>query len=452
MKTNTIAAIAAMLVLAALFFAPATAEMMWAEQQPVNLNSELGKIIVTNDGHTAIASSESASNSRCPWIIDYKRTEIGDGMAEYTIKLKVGHGKYDTITISNFVRETSPYKTSATKAMDISPGQSLTSKLYRDRAIELAEDGDISVFVIGKREDNIPPNLLSESELNAVTKKWNMNTVLQDTYYAILVSRIQTAALSGTSIGNIKVVGWGHSLGAKIWDNYDKKDYDQKPFGDISLLTSVDMVMKYDPIYQNLINAQKIEYESIKQEMDGGKYYSDEGATSLYITALAYNPETANEKSELPGLSDYTNLQVFRLMNFATYQFGETITPGFQYLAGDFNGLYDVNEQKMMTVVLNGGVVPYTPRFYDLEVAGQLGEVPEFQTNIDKTDTPIVYFGLKGGVDYYGEYLPRETGKIKDFLIRTAWYSAGGHASIIFEESEKVDQFWRDTAWIVKNV
>ncbi len=427
------------------------------------LNNELNKIQSPNSDGASISSfnkravhttSASASGMQFyPAVIAYSRIgNIRDDIAEYRIDLKVGSGNYDIVKITSFVKEKYPYRITTTKAMDMSLGQSLTPILYREKAIEMAETCDCAVYIFGRREDNIKLDLgLNDSEINAIMEKWSNDKFLMDMYYGVVISKIQTGFLARENPKNIKVAAWGHSLGAKNWDDYDKMDYDKKLFGGIILDMPVDMIMGYDPIYRDLIAIQMASFNETRLAMNNGKFYSDEGATIIYVTAMAANPETANNKSELPYLTDYTNLEVFRKMNFETWQFGSPFTPNFHYLDGDINKLYDVNEQEMMEKILNGGVAPYTPLFEDLVVSGQLGGIPEFQTDASKTDANIISINFKGGMDYFGEYSARQTAEIKNSLMVIAmWYNLPGHASIIFAENPKIDKFWRDTSIIIK--
>lgn len=460
-KIKIVAATAVLLMLAAIFTPNASAvaneKNKKMELQEKAISSQFENIINSNmvvgKSYTPRAMLANPSEYYSPMIISYDRIGIvHNDIAEYSITLKVGPGNFDKIAINGFVKEKIPYHSTATKALDMSLGQSLTPILYREKAIQTAENCDCAVYMIGRREDNIKTDSgLTELQVNEVMRNWSNDKYLLDMYYGIIVSKIQTAFLARENPESIEVIVWGHSLGAKNWDDYDKLDYDKMPFGNITYDIQVDMIMGYDPFYQDLIETQRNSFDIVNQTMNSGKYYNNEGATMIYITSLAANPQTANERSVLPGLTDYTNIQVFRMMNFATWQFGNALAPNFHYLDGNINELYDVNEQEMMAKILNGGVVPYTPLFENLIISGQLGKVPKFQTGILKTDADLTSISFKGGMDYFAEYIPRQTGEIKSSLVvTTEWNNAGGHAAIIFAKNNKVDKFWRDISELVK--
>ncbi len=356
MNTKKSATTVAVLVLVALFALPVSA-VLNTEQ-----NFDYGSMFIeVTDPSVSIPLFT---------VVKAEQKDMGSGVIRYTDVLKVGDNIYDNIFINLYVKENSRAK----KVLIMSPGQGLTYKLYEQKAIKMAEGGDLNVAILGRREDNIrisPP--LNESELleiNRIMGGWTEDMYLQDMYQGVLNIKQHIARLVRTDINRVEATGWGHSLGDKFWKDYLQEGYGEMPDGEIKLLQSVDMITKYDPEHDaDLINIQKEKCYEFKGLAANGTNYSSAGSMILYITALAYDPETANINSELPGLSDITNLMVFRLMNFQTWQFESPFTPDYHYLSGDFNSLYGVDENEMMAKLLDGGVVPYTPLFEDEEVA-----------------------------------------------------------------------------------
>ncbi len=439
MNTKKSATTVAVLVLVALFALPVSA-VLNTEQ-----NFDYGSMFIeVTDPSVSIPLFT---------VVKAEQKDMGSGVIRYTDVLKVGDNIYDNIFINLYVKENSRAK----KVLIMSPGQGLTYKLYEQKAIKMAEGGDLNVAILGRREDNIrisPP--LNESELleiNRIMGGWTEDMYLQDMYQGVLNIKQHIARLVRTDINRVEATGWGHSLGDKFWKDYLQEGYGEMPDGEIKLLQSVDMITKYDPEHDaDLINIQKEKCYEFKGLAANGTNYSSAGSMILYITALAYDPETANINSELPGLSDITNLMVFRLMNFQTWQFESPFTPDYHYLSGDFNSLYGVDENEMMAKLLDGGVVPYTPLFEDEEVACELGNVSGYEANPGAISVPVIYYGLAGGFGHYGEYWIREIGVNNDLLVMIKWYNLGGHASILFVNDRKVDNFWRDVLSDAKRI
>lgn len=439
--TKTIITILLVMVCLAGIFTPSVVAKETEQTKKDSLNALLKTI--TNNNNQGISNFN-------PEIIGYKRinkTEI----TEFLIKVRVGTGQFDVLQITNFVKEEKPYLSSSSKkAFIMLLGQGLTQVLYREQAINLTKDCSCAVFLFDRRENNIPASE-NEAGINSIMQKWNGEKYLYDIYTQILVTKLQTSLLNGEKPETIEVIAWGHSLGAKNLDDYDKMDFDKKPFGNIEKSIQVEMIINYDPIYKNLIANQKKSYNETNQTINEGKLFSDAGAKVIFITAMAADPKTANQKSALPGLADYTNLQVFRLINIYTWQFGNAYTPNFHNLDGNLDQLFDVNEQKMMKKILAGGIAPYTPLFEDLSIAGQLGRIPQFQTNSSKVDIDITNINFKGGMDHYGEYSARRTaGKKPGLNIKIFWENIIGHAGIISQENQKVDSFWNMISEIIK--
>lgn len=83
---------------------------------------------------------------------------VSDNVAEYKIKVNVGSGKYDYITLTNYVQEKSPWHTNK-KESDYSFRASFDEKFYSDMAICYAQQGYIT-YVLKRRNTNILPTLL----------------------------------------------------------------------------------------------------------------------------------------------------------------------------------------------------------------------------------------------------------------------------------------------------
>ncbi len=461
MKTKGIIATTIALLILAVFIPTGSAVQAGENKQlqeisVEELNNELNKIQSLNSNGIGIGSNKmavhttsiSAQGMQFPRLIDYQREEMPENMTKYVIKFQVGLGKYDFITLTSFAKEASPYHTEAKKILTMSLGQGLTGGLY-GRAVEQAKSGDVNVVLFGRREDNIksPLDEAGIAEMNGIMGSWNKDIYLQDMYWSVVISKLHTAMLSRADIRSIEVIGWGHSLGEKFWKDYLENGYGEKPFGDIKLFMAVDMATEYDPIYGNLIDIQKEKCYELKRQMANGTYYSDEGAMILYITAMAFNPETRDQYFDFPGmpeLSGYTNIQVFRMMNFMTWQFGSPFTSDFHNLDGNLTSLNNVDERKIMAMILDGGVVAYTPLFEDEIVVCQLGNVSGYESKPENIDVPVIYYGLNGGFGHYGEYAIRLIGAIKDFPVITKVFNTGGHASILFVDSKKVDRFWQE--------
>lgn len=278
-------------------------------------------------------------------------------MTEYKIKVNVGSGEYDSITLTNYVQEDSPWHTKIDKNLVILLGQGLTEKFYSDMAIYYAKNG-YSVYILDRRETNIPPD---EDDFSFM-KGWNVDEHLSDTYKGINASRSHTSLLSGKPAESIEVVAIGHSHGALLLTAYEASEYDDLILGSVAKIVPVDIVIKYDPEYSELIQGQVQEFNNISKNIKNKQYQSIGMAVMMQV---AYNASSNPEGSS--SVAGLTNIQLFRLMASQTYSLSTyPYTPDYHYWSGDLSGLYYVDENRLLDLTLNGGAVPFTPKYMDL--------------------------------------------------------------------------------------
>ena len=346
-------------------------------------------------------------------------------VAEYKLKVSVGPGEYDYIILTNYVKEKSAWNTEGNKNLIILPGQALTGSFYSDMAIYYAQQG-YSTYILDRRETNIPAN---ETDFSYM-ENWTIDKYLSDTYDGIAVSRIHTALLSSKPVDNIEVTAIGHSHGALILTAYEASEYDDLSLGTVDRIVSIDIIVKYDPKYSELIQAQAQEFNIISKCMENRTYNGSNMAVMMQIANLALtDPE--GESSFQPGL---TNRQFFRLMATQTHTFNAyPYTPNYHYWSGDLGGLYYVDEDRLLNLTLTGGAVPYAPKHLDLYMAGLMGNVDGYEIDYSRIDSPVLYIGLGGGFSDYGSWWYKNgVGKLNDRVTSINWNNQG-HGSIALD-------------------
>jgi uncharacterized protein with FMN-binding domain len=356
---------------------------------------------------------------------------VSGDVAEYVIKVNVGPGEYDNITLTNYVEEKSPWHTKTDRNLVILPGQGLTAKFYTDMAIYYAQRG-YSVYILDRRETNIP----ADEDDFSFMEDWTVEEHLNDTYKGINASRSHTALLSGKSAESIKVTAIGHSHGALLLTAYEASKYDDLPLGSVSKIVPVDIVIKYDPEYSELIYNQTQEFTDVSSDIGDGIFYGTGMAKMMYVAGLAsvYPDEVSPIQPE--PTSKLTNIQLFRLMASQTYNLSlYPYTPDYHYWSGDLNGLYYVNESQLLSITLTGGAVPFTPKYMDQYMAGLMGNVDGYEIDSSKIDSPVLYVGLGGGFGYYGSWwYENEVGKTNSRVTSMNWNNQG-HASLLIDHN-----------------
>ncbi len=346
-------------------------------------------------------------------------------VAEYKLKISVGPGEYDYVILTNYVKEKCAWSTDLSKNLIILPGQALTESFYSDMAIYYARQG-YSTYILDRRETNVPAN---ETDFSYM-ENWTIDSYLSDTYNGIAVSRIHTAFLSNESVEDIEVTVIGHSHGALILTAYEASEYRNLALGSVDRIVPVDIIIRYEPKYSELIQAQAQEFDTISSCIENRMYNSSDMAAMMQIASMALtNPD--GKSSFQPGL---TNRQFFRLMATQTHAFNEyPYTPNYHYWSGDLGGLYYVDENKLLNLTLTGGAVPYVPKHLDLYMAGLMGNVDGYEIEYSRISSPVLYVGLGGGFSGYGAWwYENEVGKINDKVTSINWNNQG-HGSIALD-------------------
>lgn len=470
MKTKIVAAaIALLMLLAAVPMVSAVQNEENKQLQEVNiekLSNELNKIQSLNIPYKAFTSSATAGiaaeSAMYPFPVSYTRNGIicGDNIAEYKIRMKMSTGEYDYTTLTSIVKEDRPWHTNSKRVHIMLPGEFLTAVDYMEQACFYAENFDLNVVIFDRREGNFNADTPIE-KVNAAMASWSLDAYLNDMYWSTAVSRLHHFVISDVSfkeIEKIEINGEGHSLGAFLLFKYDERDYEKKYLGRLNKIALDDMAIRFDPLYSDLIQNQKNNYDKIKNKITEDKNFVNSGGRDILgITYLAYDPATRDQNSTIEGLEQYTNDQVFNLMNCCTFMFDEfPFTPAYHYLDGDISGLVNVDEEKVKETVLGGGVNPYSPWILDLEIAGLEGNIEGYQFDVNKIDTEVLYNAFDGGFDFYGEYFIREIAKAKKEKgiqggVEIRWHNCGGHACINFNDLT-APEIWRSTGqWLTTN-
>lgn len=346
-------------------------------------------------------------------------------VAEYKLKIKVGSGEYDYIVLTNYIKEKSAWSTAKSKNLIILPGQALTESFYTDMAIYYAQQG-YSAYILDRRETNVPVN---ETDFSYM-ENWTIDSYLNDTYNGIAVSRIHTAFLSDKAVEDIEVTAIGHSHGALILTAYGASKYNDLALGSVNRMVPVDIVIKYEPKHSELVRSQAQEFDTISVCLENRTYNSSNMAAMMQIASLALtNPD--QESLFQPGL---TNRQFFRLMATQTHAFNAyPYTPNYHYWSGDLDGLYYVDENRLLNLTLTGGAVPYASKHLDLYMAGLMGNVDGYEIDFSRISSPVLYIGLGGGFSDYGSWWYKsEVGKVNDKVTSISWKNQG-HGSIALD-------------------
>lgn len=363
-------------------------------------------------------------------------------VAEYKLKINVGPGEYDYIVLTNYVKEKIAWSTAQNRNLIILPGQALTESFYSDMAIYYAQQG-YNTYILDRRETNVP---VTETDFSYM-ESWTIDSYLNDTYNGIAISRIHTAFLSDKAVEDIEVTAIGHSHGALILTAYGASKYNDLVLGSVNRMVPIDIIIKYEPKHSELIRAQAQEFNTVSRCLENRIYNSSNMAAMMQIASLALT-DPDRESILQPGL---TNRQFFRLMATQTHAFNTyPYTPNYHYWSGDLDGLYYIDENRLLNLTLTGGAVPYVSKHLDHYMAGLMGNMEGYEIDFSRISSPVLYIGLGGGFSDYGSWwYKNEVGRINDKVTSISWKNQG-HGSIALDYNSR--ELWVIIhKWIVSN-
>lgn len=368
-----------------------------------------------------------------------------DGITKTTIKMQVGPGPYDNITVVLYqARGNQGTKgTEKAKIVAFSPGRSLTDKFYIDEvSIEewkpYLKDGYV-LAVFNRREANIPA---TETNLSFM-KDWTVDSYMRDTYLSLAITKLYVGYTCRVNPLTIDTTMIGHSQWSAFVEKYKNSNYNNFPLGKTDRSIGIDMAVEFDPDETQMRETQSRKYNAILSEMNNGKYHDNSTLSLIGIAKMAL--ANADGPSKYPGL---TNIQFARMFITKSYLFDPfPYSSEFYYLRGDVNGLATADEQRFLRRVCDGAV-PNAPSSLNLEAASLLSG----KSGIEPVDSPTLAIGIPGGFGKEVAYFYTEkVGKIYPENVETQILHREGHLGYFFNKAQNRDLLKRIFGWIKEN-
>ena len=391
------------------------------------------------DQSISFVANDNGFNSS---MVSLDRRHLVDDIYEYTLVLKVGPGEFDTIGIHRVVKERRPYcpiksprgimmihgDTCDFRSGFLMSTQSGEVPIKHSLAIYLAQRS-IDVWGIDLRWTFVPDNYPGPVEIPycyvdgcEFMKNWDTALHLKDIRTAVRIAKM-VRGLTGSGFGKMFMLG--HSRGAQLTYAYANEET-QLPWWRQSLrgIIPVEMVYKFNPVEEELINAACTRLGVLEALLDSGTCYSDEAVTLKYIAYLAATyPGEDSPFSPQFLETPMTNEQFTLFVLSATYLTYEPPmsppVPFYHYCAGTFS---NPNPYPDGDYPFYPADLQFTNSDYMLEFAfavpsfQSLGEIIDgeaimcsestpYDDYLDQIETPVFYVGAAGGFGAYGEYV-----------------------------------------------
>ena len=335
--------------------------------------------------------------------MDFSRTELGDGIAYYQFKVRMGEGEFDVIRFHRVVRERRPYHPIKTKGNVLMVHGAFTGFGGTFLMSGLESENDINAnnsspfYLASKNIDvwgidmgwTMVPNTTTEFSF---MKDWGYKKDAKHTLRAMRIIRMARCItrqgfkglnLLGASSGNTVAYAAANAETQKRCRNTRH----------IKGIITVDNAFKVE----NGEDSRCASAQAVADEIAGGMYENRNGKFFQTLGYLAlYHPD---EVSPIFDDGATTNVQVFRLV-LGEDAFGF----GFHFLGGDYNGLLYSDETRAFRAVANYS--HYMPNLLWQEIAAvncsTMGV--RFDDNINLISVPILYIGAGGGNGTAGVY------------------------------------------------
>ncbi len=345
----------------------------------------------------------------CEAIQPSRRILTGN-IAEYSFRIPVGRGQYDSIGIHRVVKERSPWRPVRTpKAVMMAHGDiwnfraAFLADPERNLPVFLARNG-IDVWGIDFGWTFVPATTTDLSSL----KNWGIERDARDLGVALALARgVRFATNDGS--GKMLLLGW--SRGGQIGYAYlDRESQLPVRLQQVRGFIPVDIYLKTD--VEELRQAACTRYLGSLPSWQAGMYENGNGTLVLTIYQLAVtDPNGAS-----PILPGFTNRQASLAVGSMTFLFFPPNlgpAPLYHFAGGTFDtlglptGLLYTPESALLA--LEEGAAPFQParELLDADAANcddeSIADV-SFDDNLGDIEVPVLYVGGNGGIGSLGIY------------------------------------------------
>ncbi|PTL81876.1 hypothetical protein [Vitiosangium sp. GDMCC 1.1324] len=338
-----------------------------------------------------------------------ERRRLFEDIYEYSLRLQVGPGVHDVITLHRVVREASagvPVRAPKSvflvhgdvwgfRGAFLSSAESTEVLRQQSFAIFLARQG-VDVWGIDLRWVHVPATVTDFSFM----KDWNLGLHARDVGLGLALAR-SMRVLDGNAWGRMALLGW--SRGAAVSYAYLNAETQLPPeLRQVSGFIPVDMAYTLEePLLRE--NACK-GYAILDSQLKAKVYGIDIGARLQRIGTLALSrPEEPS-----PIRAGLTNRQLGLFVGSATYALQEpVIIPEYHFTGGQFSGFVPSGLSWTRERFFFEGLMqaaPYQSLGEQVDTLAMWCGAPDvpYDDHLSEVTVPVLYMGAAGGVGSFG--------------------------------------------------
>jgi pimeloyl-ACP methyl ester carboxylesterase len=378
-------------------------------------------------------------------LAGFNRRVLTGNVAEYTLNLRIGAGRYDVIRLHRVVRESEPNRPIRTReSVFLLHGDiwgfraAFLANPRRNLPVHLAKNG-VDVWGMDQRWVRVPATATDFDFM----KNWGLAHEIRDLRTGLQVAR-GVRALSGNGLDRMHLLGWSRGgLIGYAYLNFES----QLPRGrrNVEGFIPVDIYLKTnDPEFREAAcrrsEVQEASYAS-------GLYQNASGVLVQTIATLA-TTDPSGASPVFPGLTNYQAALLTGEATFVIFPPDQQNVPFYHFTGGTFaaepapsglpvpTGLLYSPEPTWIKVLQ--GAAPFQParQLADSELLMCDEQDVPWDDHLEDITNPILYVGAGGGFGEYGIYTTTLLGstdvttRIVDLQPDAARLADFGHADL----------------------
>lgn len=356
-------------------------------------------------------SSKRKSEKSTQKFITMNREELAENVAYYTFDVRLGHDKYERVTLHRLVKENTPYRPEQTlgnifmihgasqnfEDIYLIGGESNVSS-QSSSVMYLAAHG-IDVWGISLGWTRVP----AEETDFSFMKDWGVERDVEDVLKSMSIARV-IRGITKQGFGRMNLLGFSYSVNlAYVAAGHETQEHWVKR--DINGLIPIDGQLKFDPQETSAIQQSCNSAIAVQTAIENGIYQNKNGVYAFGQLA-AVSP---NDPS--PIIPGFTNFQAALFVGTNTYNLLPLPNAHWHFVAGSYDngipiGLAYTSPERWIKVLAEPHAGPYMPQRIglDLNICQCNNEDSTLDDHLTEIEVPVFYIGSGGGVEAQGFY------------------------------------------------
>jgi len=386
---------------------------------PENLSVDVANITFKNFeagvGQTSPLKTKRIKRTSC--VHESTREALGNGIAHYYYKLRVGFGEYDVVGLHRIVKENQPYHPIRTKGdifmihgapqdfddIFLTAGASLINE--QTSAPFYLADMNIDVWGIDLGWTLVPEETSDFSFMD----DWGLEKEIDHTLAAMSVARL-IRGLTRQSFQRINMLGYC-SGGLIVYGAAGRETQIHPILRHVKGIIPVDAYVLHDNATLHQVDCDAA--AAYKASLDAGIYQSEDGIMLAYLCNLALNQP--DQASPIPDFDGLTNRQVVMMLGTSP---NDPVTE-WQFFGGTMDSFNYTDPARFFR--LGVSLPPYMPNRMLYENYAVLCDPDDvtFDDHIGDIALPILNIATGGGFGDISYYTPTMTSSsdIQNYMV-----------------------------------